>query len=65
MTTNEGVDADDSEDGMRPRLQCDDPYSDRTASDGTQNVRIFQGFKYGDLPTTYVIGDGVVYSQRQ
>jgi hypothetical protein len=31
----------------------------------SQNPRIFQGFKYGDLPTTYVIGDGVAYAQRQ
>ena len=27
--------------------------------------RVFQGFKYGDLPTTYVIGDGTTYNQRQ
>lgn len=65
MTTNEGVDADDSEDGMRPRSPSSNPYQTRTAEDGSTNVRVFQGFKYGDLPTTYVIGDGVVYSQRQ
>ena len=67
VTTNEGVDADDSEDGMRPR-EFDDinkMYVAKEKSERDLNPRIFQGFKYGDLPTTYVIGDGVVYSQRQ
>lgn len=69
VTTNEGVDADDAEDGMRLRKDLgsdDDPYEvTRVAEDGTPNVRIFQGFKYGDLPTTYLIGEGTAYSQRQ
>lgn len=66
VTTNEGVDADDTEDGMRPRKQkSDDPYKGYEAEDDTPDVRIFQGFKYGDLPTTYVIGDGTAYDQRQ
>ena len=66
VTTNEGVDADDTEDGMRPRKQkSDNPYDGYEAEDDTPDVRIFQGFKYGDLPTTYVIGDGTAYDQRQ
>ena len=73
VTTNEGVDADDGEDGMRRRLNSDaeHPYDNdwyvnpEDASEGEETPRIFQGFKYGDLPSTYVIGDGVVYDQRQ
>lgn len=67
VTTNEGVDADDGEDGMRPRKLISDgnPYGGYKDANDTPNVRIFQGFKYGDLPTTYVIGDGVAYAQRQ
>lgn len=66
VTTNEGVDADDGEDGMRPRKQkSSNPYDGYEDVDTTSKVRIFQGFKYGDLPTTYVIGDGVAYAQRQ
>ena len=67
VTTNDGVDADDTEDGMRPRKLISDgkPYGGYESSDGTPNVRIFQGFKYGDLPTTYVIGDGAIYEQHQ
>lgn len=71
VTTNEGVDADDGEDGMIRRVLAEgvvDPYSvdfPYVAEDveaRSQNPRVFQGFKYGDLPTTYVIGDGVAYS---
>ena len=86
VTTNEGVDADDSEDGMRLRklpVGTSNPYDAdwiedkgeerdvpmfrgmKAASFGGEEVRIFQGFKYGDLPTTYVIGDGEAYAQRQ
>ena len=64
ITTNEGVDADDSEDGMRPRKYSNDD-GKWVDNDDTPNVRIFQGFKYGDLPTTYVIGDITTYAQRQ
>ena len=72
VTTNEGVDADDGEDGMRLRTLpsgVEDPYQTlyiaKDEKARSQNPRIFQGFKYGDLPTTYVIGDGVAYAQRQ
>lgn len=74
VTTNEGVDADDSEDGMRERVLKNpdlDPYhpeNEWIAKDEEAralNPRIFQGFKYGDLPTTYLIGDGTAYAQRQ
>ena len=74
VTTNDGVDADDSEDGTRervlknPDLDPYDPDNEWIAKDETvraANPRIFQGFKYGDLPTTYVIGDGAAYAQRQ
>ena len=68
VTTNSGVDADDSEDGTRPRKELGDsesPYDERVAEDGSQGVTVFQGFKYGDLPTTYLIGDGTAYAQRQ
>lgn len=67
VTTNDGVDADDTEDGMKPRKvlgSTQTPYDTRVAEDGYSG-KVFQGFKYGDLPTTYVIGDGTVYSQRQ
>lgn len=123
ITTNEGVDADDTEDGMIPRtreveytlngnevswgknsafkttlvdnkfteygVECTVSGSQVTWIGGSCDIidgkfkvvynnwipnpnevydldhRIFQGFKYSDLPTTYLIGDGVVYSQRQ
>ncbi len=123
ITTNEGVDADDREDGMIPRTKeieytingseiswgkngifkttlVDNKFSAygvevaisggrATWDGGYSNIedgkfvvdynkwlpdpndisdidhRVFQGFKYGDLPTTYVIGDGVAYAQRQ
>ena len=123
VTTNEGVDADDSEDGMIPRTKeieytingseiswgkngifkttlvsnkfsaygvvCTKSGERITWDGGSCNIdggkftvtydkwlpdpnsisdlnhRVFQGFKYGDLPTTYVIGDGVAYAQRQ
>lgn len=76
VTTNEGVDADDVEDGMRLRklrepttqLPSPGPYDgwvEDSDVPSAENVRIFQGFKYGDLPTTYVIGDGEAYAQRQ
>lgn len=68
VTTNEGVDADDADDGMRPRKELggsESPYDERVAEDGSKGVTVFQGFKYGDLPTTYIIGDGVAYAQRQ
>jgi hypothetical protein len=64
ITTNEGVDADDGEDGMRPRVfdVTENMYVAKEESERALNPRIFQGFKYGDLPTTYVIGDGVTYA---
>lgn len=74
VTTNDGVDADDKEDGMRERVLLNpdispyDPNNKWISADvGSRdlNPRIFQGFKYGDLPTTYVIGAGEAYAQRQ
>lgn len=74
VTTNDGVDSDDKEDGMRERVLLNpdispyDPNNKWISADvGSRdlNPRIFQGFKYGDLPTTYVIGAGEAYAQRQ
>ena len=123
VMTNEGIDADDTEDGMIPRtknveytidgtniywgrdgmfkttlvdgkfstygVECTKSGDTITWDGGSCNIvdgkftvsydnwlpepdkitdlnhRVFQGFKYGDLPTTYVIGDGTTYNQRQ
>lgn len=123
VTTNEGVDADDGEDGMIPRVNevrytingsrvswgkngrfkdtlvgnkftaygVEHTKSGNTITwdGGTSNIvdgkftvqydkwvpdpdkvsdfdhKVFQGFKYANLPSTFVIGDGVAYEQRQ
>lgn len=49
--TLDGIDAEDSEDGIRPD------------ADWTEGSRKYNGYKYGDLPTTYVLGDNVPYMQ--
>ena len=61
VLTNEGVDADDNEDGMRERT-FDYATGKYVAKDGTSGVQVFQGFKYGDLPTSYVLGEGHAYA---
>lgn len=67
VVTLEGVD--DDLDGMRSRKKkAVDPYDGFESDDPAVNalvppVRIYQGFKYEDLPTTYVLGDSLTYSQ--
>ena len=73
MTLN-GVD--DDSDGMRERVMKDatDPYAGWEVEDssvlgefehfGLQPPSVYQGFKYGDMPTTYAIGDNRTYAQQ-
>ena len=66
MTTLDGVDSD--YDGMRTRTKYIDD-NGRLAgwvTDGEDELpvgKIFQGFKYDDLPPTFLIGDSLVYNQ--
>lgn len=59
VLTIDGVDEDD--DGMRPRKKDGDKYvwdkPDYIQASGNGPVSVYQGFKFGDLPSTYVIGD--------
>lgn len=60
-----GIDADDDEDGICPR-EWDDSQGKWVPDQDNPNVQhIFQGFKYGDLPTTYVLGDTETRLQSQ
>jgi hypothetical protein len=69
VLTLDGVDGDDSEDGMR--LRKFDEESGRYVWNKPEDFlepdpvpcSVYQGFKYGDLPTTYVLGDSMVYNQ--
>jgi hypothetical protein len=60
---------DDDEDGMRPRsriLNSDDQLVGWELVDQTgenAGARAYQGFKFDDMPTNYVIGDSLVYQQ--
>lgn len=69
VTTLDGVD--DDYDGMRERERKNavNPYAGYQSPDEnvraiTPKVRIYQGFKYEDMPTTYVVGDTLTYNQR-
>ena len=65
VLTLDGVDEDD--DGMRPRKKDGDEYvwdnPDYIQTSGNGPVSVYQGFKFGDLPSTYVIGDSQIYNQ--
>ena len=68
VLTLEGVDGDESEDGMRPRKISGNRYiwnkPEELRDEPDPNpCTVYQGFKYGDLPTTYVLGDSMVYNQ--
>lgn len=68
VLTLDGVDGDDDEDGMRPRRKDGDHYvwdkpEELSEEPDPDPCNVYQGFKYGDLPTTYVLGDSAVYSQ--
>ena len=67
VLTLDGVDEED--DGMRKRVlsTTSDIYSKwiaREVADRALNPRIYQGFKFEDLPTTYVLGDNMTYFQK-
>ena len=63
VTTLDGVDGE--KDGMRPRKWSDEMGkwipSDEFAS---EDVSVYQGFKFDELPPTYIIGDSLVYKQN-
>lgn len=60
-----GIDADDNEDGICPR-EWDDSQGKWVPDQDNPDVQhIFQGFKYGDLPTTYVLGETETRLQSQ
>lgn len=62
VTTLNGMDDDD--DGMRPRKQGSSGWvSSRPADSSKSELHTFQGFTYGQLPSSYVIGDDTVYDQ--
>lgn len=62
VLTLDGADSD--LDGMRER-ELDPTSGKYIAADAVENARIYQGYKFGDLPTTYLIGDNATYMQRQ
>ena len=66
IMTLDGVDEDT--DGMRKRVFDEaagkyviDPQYD---GEDEQGFRVYQGFKYGDMPPSFVLGDSLTYSQR-
>ena len=63
VLTLDGVDSD--EDGMRPR-EWDNELKEWKFSENSvpAGARAFNGFKYGDLPTNYILGDTKSYRQR-
>lgn len=72
VTTLDGVD--DDHDGMRPRelkVPLGDPYDqgykayieDEEDDIVPEGARIYQGFKFEDVPANYIIGDSLVYQQ--
>ncbi len=69
VETLNGVDSDI--DGMRERERknAGNPYAGYQSPDEkvraiTPKVRIYQGFKNVDIPSTYIIGDNLSYSQQ-
>ena len=51
-----GIDASDNDDGIRPRKwdsEMDEWVSD--SEDGQQDAHVFQGWKYSQLPTSYIL----------
>lgn len=38
------------------------PYDGYAAKDGATEVRVYQGFKFEDMPSTYVIGDDATFA---
>lgn len=62
ITTTDDIDCGNETDGMRPRREgADGTYVD---GNGETGVRIYQGFKYSDMPVSYLLGDNAIYSQR-
>jgi hypothetical protein len=63
ITTTEDIDCYDGEDGI-PLRTWDSASGKWVAQEDVSGKRVYQGFKYGDMPTTYVIGDSNTYAQR-
>ena len=70
VLTLEGADGDDSEDGMRPRKFDEesgkyvwDKPEELMSEPDPNPCNVYQGVKYSDLPTTYILGDSMVYNQ--
>lgn len=63
VTTLDGVDSE--KDGMRPRKWSEEMGKWIPSDDyALEDVFVYQGFKFDELPPTYIIGDSLVYRQN-